>query len=115
MTMLLAALLAAQFPYPVYRPPDPREPVTVARPIVRVKADYTPEARKARIAGVVIVRAGVEKDGTVGPVRVEKPLPFGLSEKAVEAVKKWKFKPCLDRLGRPERCSFWAAVAFNPP
>ena len=50
-------------------------------------------ARKARISGIVIVECIIDKTGNVTNVQVLKPLPFGLDQAAVEAVKRWKFKP----------------------
>jgi TonB family protein len=67
----------------------------VKAPVVtqRVDPNYNELARKARISGVVIVEAIVNKDGDVKQVKVIKGLPMGLSEEAVEAVKRWHFKP----------------------
>lgn len=115
MILVAAALLAMQFQHPLYIFPDTRTPriAKQARPVVKVPPEYTPEARKARLSGIVIVRALVEANGTVSATRVEKPLPFGLAAKAEEAVKKWKFKPCRDPYDRPTRCTYMATVNFR--
>jgi len=68
---------------------DVKAPVAINR----AKPDYTDVARKAHISGVVVVEAVVNKQGEVEQVKVLKGLPMGLSEQAVEAVKKWRFKP----------------------
>jgi TonB family protein len=67
----------------------------IARPTLvhRVEPKYTPEAQKKRVSGIVIVEVIIERTGRVVAARVLKALPFGLSESAVEAVKKWRFKP----------------------
>ncbi|MDQ6801472.1 MAG: TonB family protein, partial [Acidobacteriota bacterium] len=59
----------------------------------RVEPVYTDLARKAKITGIVIVEAVIDKDGNVDRVKVLKPLSLGLTEAAEDAVKKWKFKP----------------------
>jgi TonB family protein len=59
----------------------------------RTEPEYAPEALKARVGGVVIVEVMVDKNGRVVAAEVLKGLPLGLSEAALEAVKKWRFKP----------------------
>ena len=113
--LLLAAVLTVQAQHPLYIYPRPEQWHTEAVPIKKVAPEYSAEARKAKISGIVILRALVEKDGTVSATRVEKPLPFGLSGKAEEAVKRWKFKPCKDRFGRATRCTYIATVNFKLP
>ena len=68
---------------------DVKAPILVNR----VEPIYTDEARKARISGIVIVEAIIDTNGRVRDVRILKPLPFGLDQAAVDAVKQWEFKP----------------------
>jgi protein TonB len=67
----------------------------VKAPVVinRVEPVYPEVARKARISGIVIVECIIDKTGNVTNVQVLKPLPFGLDQAAVDAVKRWRFKP----------------------
>ncbi|PYQ56727.1 MAG: hypothetical protein DMF58_20040 [Acidobacteria bacterium] len=106
--------------YPIYSFPQrtpPNEPAlnpeVLPRVLRRVDPEYTPEARKARIAGIVVVEVIVERDGRVGAARVLKPLPFGLSQKAVEAVRQWRFSPATHE-GKPIRAFFTVTVDFRP-
>ena len=67
----------------------------VKAPVVinRVEPVYPEVARKARISGIVIVECIIDKSGNVTNVQVLKPLPFGLDQAAVDAVRRWKFRP----------------------
>jgi TonB family protein len=68
---------------------DVRAPVVLNR----VEPVYPEVALRARISGIVIVETVIGRDGMVKDVRVMKPLPFGLDQAAVDAVKQWTFKP----------------------
>lgn len=46
-----------------------------------------------RVQGVVILEVWIRKDGTVADVKVLKPLPLGISEAAVAAVREWRYSP----------------------
>ena len=93
-------------------PVEPTGPIRVGgdvKPPVKINApapQYTEIARKARIQGVVIVEAIIEKDGTVSNVKVLKGLPMGLDQAAVDAVKSWRFQPATLN-GKP------VAVIYN--
>jgi protein TonB len=66
-----------------------KAPVTISR----VDPQYTEVARKARIEGIVIVEAVIDRHGNVTEARILKPLPFGLDQQALNAIRQWKFKP----------------------
>ena len=55
--------------------------------------DYTELARTAKYRGMVELSLIVTKDGAVNSVLVLKVAPFSLTQKAIDAVQKWKFKP----------------------
>jgi len=55
--------------------------------------DYTDLARAAKYRGTVELSLIVTKDGAVNSVVVLKGAPFALTQKAIDAVRKWKFKP----------------------
>ena len=74
--------------------------VTPPVPIYRVEPEFTEAARKAKYQGTVLVQIVVDADGHVKDPRVVKAVGLGLDEKALEAVKQWKFKPGM-KDGRP--------------
>jgi len=55
--------------------------------------DYTELARTAKYRGTVELSLIVTKEGVVNSVLVLKGAPFSLTQKAIDAVQKWKFKP----------------------
>jgi TonB family protein len=67
--------------------------VTEPRLIYKVEPAYTQEARKAGLSGVVVLNLEVGPDGQAGNIRVAHGLGMGLDEKAVEAVRQWRFEP----------------------
>jgi protein TonB len=73
-----------------FRPGSGVEPPRLLR---EVRADYTDEARRANIEGEVELEIVVRRDGTVGEVRVLRGLRGGLNERAVNAVRQWRFAP----------------------
>ena len=78
--------------------------------ISQVSPDYSDDARKARIEGTVELLIVVRADGSVQFDSVTKSLGFGLDQNAIEAVKKWKFRPSR-RNGQP--VPVWMGVTVN--
>jgi TonB family protein len=60
--------------------------------------EYSEEARKAKYQGTVALQITVNTDGSVGDILVRRSLGLGLDEKAIEAVKQWKFRPGMKDL-----------------
>jgi protein TonB len=87
---------------------DVKAPTVVSR----VEPQYNEAARKARITGVVIVEAIINKEGRVEQVKVIKGLPMGLSDAAEEAVKGWRFRPGTLN-GQPVEVIFNLTVNFT--
>jgi TonB family protein len=67
--------------------------VSAPKVIYDPQPDYSDEARKAKFQGVVVLWCVVGADGRVRDVRVQRSLGMGLDEKAIEAVRTWKFEP----------------------
>jgi periplasmic protein TonB len=76
-----------------------------------VKASYTDEARRRGTTGNVILEIVITRDGTVSDVSVRRGLGAGLDERAIEAVRQWKFAPAR-RLGEPVDVIVEVAVEF---
>lgn len=58
-----------------------------------VKPVYTDEGRRRGIEGDVVMEIVVRRDGSVGDVRVMRALGAGLEQRAIAAVKQWRFSP----------------------
>jgi protein TonB len=74
--------------------------------IQRVAPVYPEQARLDGAQGTVLVQALVGRDGLVRDARIQKSIP-GLDDAALEAVRKWRFKPAM-ALGRP--VAVWVAI-----
>lgn len=87
---------------------DVKEPVLLNR----VQPAYPEEARKNRIQGSVILSTVVDDKGNVEKVEpVESPDPM-LTDAAVEAVKKWTYRPATKN-GKPVKVRMTVTVAFK--
>jgi len=87
------------------------------RPRVKVsgpEATYTEKGRKARVQGVVLLEATIDREGRVTDTRVLKGLPFGLNESARDAVHQWRFRPAT-RGGEAVPVYFTVMVEFKLP
>jgi TonB family protein len=100
--LMPAPVSASTATAPVPPSPDlgPDEQVTkvgagVSPPAVIYKVDpeYSKEASKAKLSGTVTLSVVVDKEGTPRNIQVVEPLGMGLDEKAIEAVRQWKFRP----------------------
>jgi periplasmic protein TonB len=67
--------------------------VSDPRPIFTRQPEYSDDGRKARIQGTVELLIIVRPDGGVQFDSVRKSLGYGLDEKAIDAVRQWKFQP----------------------
>ena len=59
------------------------------------KPSYTKAASRAGVQGYVILKIMLSSNGEIGSVRVIRRLPFGLTENAIRAACKIKFKPAV--------------------
>ena len=82
--------------------------------IHEVKPNFTVDAMRAKIQGVVVMEVVVRADGSVDPasMRITRSLDRGLDQQAVIAVRQWRFRPSL-RLGRPVASRVTIEIAFT--
>ena len=93
-------------------PYRPGSGITPPRLLREVKAEYTEEARQRGISGDVLLEIVVRRDGSVGDVRVLQGLASGLNDRAVRAVRQWRFAPA-ERLGAAVDVIVEVAVEFT--
>lgn len=86
--------------------------VSAPRAIYSPDPEYSEEARKAKYQGDVILWVVIGPDGRVHDVRVARTLGLGLDEKAVEAVKTWRFEPAK-KDGQPVAVQLNIDVTFH--
>ena len=86
--------------------------VTAPSLLFKVEPEYSEEARKAKYQGVVLLYVEVDAAGRAQNIHVLHSLGLGLDEKAMEAVRKWKFRPGY-KDGKPVRVVAQVEVNFR--
>ncbi|HXB70119.1 MAG TPA: TonB family protein [Candidatus Acidoferrales bacterium] len=66
----------------------------------KIDPEYSEEARKAKYQGTAVLNVEIDASGEVANIKVNRSLGLGLDEKAMEAVRQWKFKPGMKN-GQP--------------
>ncbi len=86
--------------------------VSAPKVIYQPDPEFSEEARKAKFQGTCVVWFIVGPDGKPRDIRVHRTLGLGLDEKAVEAVKNWRFEPAM-KDGKPVAVQVSAEVSFR--
>jgi len=86
--------------------------VSAPRPIYQPDPEYSEEARKAKYQGTCVLWLVVGPDGKPRDIRVTHTLGLGLDEKAIDAVKTWKFEPAM-KDGKPVAVQISVQVDFR--
>jgi TonB family protein len=63
--------------------------------VVQPEAEFSDEARRAKYQGLCLIGLIVDAQGNPQNVHVVRALGMGLDEKAMEAVRQYKFKPAM--------------------
>jgi TonB family protein len=74
--------------------------------------EYSEEARKAKYQGTCVLSVIVGPDGLAHDIKVTNTLGLGLDEKAIEAVRKWRFEPAR-KDGKPVNVLISVQVNFR--
>jgi TonB family protein len=80
--------------------------------IYSVEPEYTEQAKADKVGGIVLINFWVDEQGRPEHVRVRRGLGEGLDEKAVEAVKQYRFKPAMEG-GKPVLAELNIEVNFK--
>jgi TonB family protein len=95
--------------YPLYRfGRDTRPPVVLEN----ADAEYSDEARRTNYQGMCLVEMIVDKYGIPRQLRVVHPLGMGLDQNAIEAVRKFRFRPAMKN-GEPVSVKLGIQVNFR--
>ena len=107
----LAAVPRLSQPAPAVQRVRVSQGVTKGLLIYRVEPAYPPLAKQARIQGVVVMTALIDKGGNVQNLQVVSGHPL-LAPAAIEAVKQWRYKPFLLN-GQPVEVETTVTVNFH--
>jgi len=86
--------------------------VSAPKIIYQPDPEYSEEARKAKYQGTCVLWLVVGPDGRPRDIRVQRTLGLGLDEKAIEAVRTWRFEPAL-KDGKPVAVQINVEVSFR--
>jgi protein TonB len=86
--------------------------VSAPRALYAPDPEYSEEARKAKFQGTCVLWLIVGPDGHPRDIKIARSLGLGLDEKAIEAVKMWKFEPAM-KDGKPVAVQINVEVDFR--
>jgi TonB family protein len=69
--------------------------VSAPVPLNTVDPEFSDEARRAKYQGICLISLIVDAQGNPQNPRVTRALGMGLDEKALEAIRRYKFKPAM--------------------
>jgi protein TonB len=94
--------------------PGPVKPKQIRPPVLiyKIEPDYSDEARKAKVQGVVVIAAEIDSGGRTRNIRVMRPLGLGLDERAIAAAALWRFRPATAD-GQPVASAVTIEVSFR--
>jgi periplasmic protein TonB len=77
------------------------------------RPEYSDQARQSRFQGLVMLNVVVLADGRAGRIELVSGPGLGLDEKAIEAVRNWRFNPAIGPNGKPVAVTIPIEVQFQ--
>jgi len=99
----LAKMCSAKNPPPCATPP---------RVVFSPDPGFSNQARKAKYQGTCTLMIVVSAEGRITNIRVVSPVGMGLDQKAIDALKRWRFKPAMQD-GKPVPVEMAVEVDFH--
>jgi protein TonB len=90
----------------------PGNGISIPRAIYSPEPEFSEEARRSKYQGEVTLLATIGADGRTRDLVVVRSLGMGLDEKAIEAVRTWRFEPAI-KDGRPVAVQMNIIVNFH--
>jgi len=97
--MPVAAILALSAVLPLAAQ-DATPKTTPPKVLYKVEPQYTEDAKTAKVSGSVLLSLLVDENGNAQEIQVARSLDEGLDQKAIEAVRQWRFSPATEN-GKP--------------
>ena len=91
---------------------DPREALIPPKALYTADPEFSEEARKAAVGGMVLVALVVDETGTPTNLWVARPAGYGLDETSVDAVRQYRFRPA-ECHGTPISTTLMVEVNFS--
>jgi TonB family protein len=86
--------------------------ISAPQAIAAPDPEYTEEARNAKTQGMCVLWLIVDDQGHPRDIKVVRGLGHGLDDKAIEAVKQWRFQPAM-KDGHPVNVQISVEVGFK--
>ncbi len=77
------------------------------------RPEYSDQARQSRFQGLVELNVVVQADGRAGRIELVSGPGLGLDEKAIEAVRGWRFNPAIGPNGKALPVAIQIEVQFQ--
>lgn len=87
-----------------------KDVTTKARLLAKPEPQYTEDARKNQVTGTVVLKVVFASNGTVQNIRTVSGLPYGLTERAIQAARQIKFVPATKD---GHQVSMWMQLEYN--